>query len=138
MNRQETADTEALLREVYQEQRGHYTQALRAAEGLLDALARGTNLEEPTRQLAAHLNRTSAAEIRVQELKRHWQQSGGKPGPELKALLDQVAQLIAQLIDRVKQAETLTVGRQNLLLPELEIQARNRQMQQVYGRTKKL
>jgi hypothetical protein len=133
MHMSNPADTEALLCAAYERQIAHYQHALRAADELLAAIAAGDSIDGPAGRLAAALDQTAAIDSSLQLLKQAWQGMGHTPGPRLQAILGDAARTVEHLIERVRRAETETEARRTLLLPELELQARSRRMQQVYG-----
>ena len=72
-------------------------------------------------------------EAGIAEAKRRWQRSGRKPGPQLQALLDEVARLIHVLAGHIGRAEQQAVAQQSELAPQIEALARSQQMQRAYG-----
>ncbi|HZU37435.1 MAG TPA: hypothetical protein VFA18_16035, partial [Gemmataceae bacterium] len=72
-------------------------------------------------------------EARIAPVKQLWCQQQCHPGAELRALLDQAAQLILQLTAQVQQAEQFAAAHKARLSPELDAASRGRQMQQAYG-----
>lgn len=124
---------EEQLCEAYQGQVASYSRALCEAEQIVQAVRRGEDVAAQLQNLA-----TLAAEIGNREggmgrWQGQWQEAGRQPGPRLAALLNQVAELLEKVLHCLAQAEQETTLRVKALVPELDLLARSRQMQQAYN-----
>jgi hypothetical protein len=114
---------EAALCAAYREQAALYRQAAALAEqdGLLDAVW-------------ALVAEAAAIEERIGPAKESWTRRGDKPGPELRAVLADVAQRIGHLTRRLGEAEREALARQRELVPQLDALIRARAMRAAYNR----
>ncbi len=127
------ATDEEQLCQAYQEQVVFYSQALGEAEQIVQAVGQGEDVTGRLQNLAGIAAEVGNLENRLGSWQKQWQQVGRQPGPQLAALLRQVAGLIEQVLQCLAQAEQETTLRVGALVPELDLLARSRQMQQAYN-----
>jgi hypothetical protein len=131
--KESTRSAEALLFAAYQEEAGRYAAALQVAEALRSGAGQTGTADEKLPQMLAHLDAVAAIEARIMETKRWWVATGQQPGPQLRAVLEQVTQLIERLAVCVRETELAALAEKQSLLPELDSAARVWQMQRAYG-----
>lgn len=128
-----TADEEAGLLVVYAREAECYGRALGVAETLPDVLRQGGDGSEQLRQVVAILDEVATLEASIADIRRHWQQTGRRPGGELQALLRRVTELIERLAVQIGAAEKEATTRRDRLIPDLDAGIRVRRMQRAYG-----
>lgn len=127
------ATDEEQLCQAYQEQVAFYSRALDEAEQIVQAVGQGADVTWRLQNLAGIAAEVGSLESRLGGWQKQWQQGGRQPGRQLAALLRQVAELIEQVLHCLAQAEQETTLRVGALVPELDLLARSRQMQQAYN-----
>lgn len=127
---------EASLFQAYQAEAEHYARALRLAQTLRFRLQQGASVQEEMTLILACLDDVRTIEARIAETRTQWQQSGRKPGPELSAALNRVAELLASLAPLIGAAEKQALTRLGELRPQLDASSRARQMQHAYLRSR--
>jgi hypothetical protein len=124
---------ETLLLAAYREQAAYYASALAAAEQLRSEQGGGDDPGRLPPAIVGFLDKIAAIDARVAETKAWWMRAGQRPGPELRAALDEVTRLIDRLAGRVREAERTATASRQALTPELDAVARGVQMRRAYG-----
>ena len=119
---------EKLLLAAYREQAMYYASALRLAEQ-----RRGGDPGDIPPAVVAFLDKIAAVEARMTETKSWWLATGQKAGPDLRAALDEVTQLIDRLTSCVREAEQTASASRQALTPQLDAAARGMQMRRAYA-----
>ena len=124
---------EQALGAAFEQQRTHYSQALRQMQDLLEDLEQGTDqIEEKMAQIGITLNRVKAVDQNVKAEKERWTLSKAKPSPHLRSLMEEVTSLIRQLLDRSASAEKLAEARKSQILPAMARRSHSQKVQQAY------
>ena len=124
---------EALLCTAYEQEAACYARALQIAENAGPALRNGQAAEAEMSGLVACLHDVDTIETGIKGHKEAWQKSARDAGPELRALLARVAELIQSLQDRLAAAEQAARAHIGRLGPQLDEMIRSRRMRQAYG-----
>lgn len=123
---------EAELCQAYQKETTNYLRALAEMETVLEAFRQGRHADEAIQRLTVLLEEVASIEESIALAKRRWSDRGGKPGPELRAVLTSLAQILERLLERIGEAERHAWAQQKQLLPELVHLAQGRRMQRAY------
>lgn len=124
---------EAALCAAYREESALYTQALRLAEGLLGEMSREGGIDATLGRIDGLLQGVAAVEQRIAGVKQKWHELTRTPGPELQAMLAEVASLIKRLAGHTEAAEQAATAHKNRLMAELDRSARTSLMRRAYG-----
>jgi len=124
---------EAVLCSAYRDQAERYRRALALADDLPAQLRAGDEHGGQLGGVLALLAEVAAIEEHIRPVKEHWARGDGKPGPELRAVLGEVARLIGRLADALAAAEREAAARHAVLAPQVEAMARGRAMRRAYG-----
>jgi hypothetical protein len=130
-----TASPQALERrlvQAYREQLRHYDRALAIVEQEPPP-ANPTMTGQWALDLDAVLRNVGALDAALAEDKAAWRLSGQQPGPELSALLDQLANRLGMLAQIVKGQVAEFEARREQLLPEMDAFIQQRRMLSAYG-----
>lgn len=130
---QPTTPFQELLLNAYSEEAERYQRALQIAQALPGSFQGGNTGETELQQISTLLDEVRLIEARIAETKRAWEDSGQKPDPKLKGVLQRVADLIEGLSGHIQQAEREATAQRNQLAPELDLAVRGHQMQRAYG-----
>jgi hypothetical protein len=124
---------EAALCQAFREQADRYRSALALADDLPAALRRGDDVSGRLAEVMALLDEVAAGEARLAPARGLWQRSGSAPGPELRALIADVTDLVDRLARTLGEAEQEVARRRQSLAPQLDALIRGRQMRRAYG-----
>ena len=114
----------------YQEQLRHYDQALAIVnQETPPTIAMGHWAHD----LDAVLKNVGTIDAALAEDKSAWRRSGGQPGPELAALVDQLANRLGMLAQIVKGQVAEFEARKEQLMPEMDAFIQQRRMLHAYG-----
>ena len=128
-----TASIQALeqrLVQAYQEQLRHYDQALAITEA---PSVQPTLTGHWVGDLDAVLKSVSTLDAALAEDKAAWRQSGQQAGPQMSALLDQLASRLGMLAQIVKGQVAEFEARREQLMPEMDAFIQQRRMLSAYG-----
>jgi hypothetical protein len=125
-------ELEEILVAAYRRQAGCYTQALELAHSIDAAVRLGQDQGPPMQHLITVLDEVAAIDADASDARQLWQRSSRRPGPELQAVLDQVANLIQALHACVGSAAQHARAETERLAPQLDRLVRGRQMQAAY------
>jgi hypothetical protein len=127
------ADWENELCAAYRAEIDLYSRALALAEQMPAMFPAADRTSEAAQEIVRYLDEVARVEARISKTKSRWNISGAKPGPDLRAMLAQTAELIRRLDEQVKKAEQAAVAQRDLLAPALDNGAQAMRMRQAYG-----
>jgi len=124
---------ESALCAAYRDQGERYREAADLAESVAALLRAGEDHAGRLDRVTALLDEVAAIEERVRPLKAQWAATGGRPGPELRAVLAEVTRLIERLAQSLAEAEREAAARHAALAPQVDALIRGRAMRRAYG-----
>ncbi len=126
-------DIEQQLCTCLQQQGEQYAGALELAEQLGPHLQSGQLPPDAIARIHEHLRIAAEIEALHRAAKEGWLASGGKPGAEMKTLLDALQSSLEKLLPWIGQAEESVQAAKQRLTPQLEIQSRSARMRNAYA-----
>ena len=125
--------TEATLCVIYERLLERYAHALGLAQNLVTAFRRGESGEAALEQLRTVLGEIAVISSQAAPAKL-LAEPARRPGQQpLNAIAERLAELVAQLIQRIREAENAAHGRISTLVLELDDSIRCRKMLRAYG-----
>ena len=125
-------DVTHLLTERLQAQVERYQQAVAVAQRARQAYARNVSAEHDLEALQIQMTAIQEADQQLTPVKQAWTAQGQPRNTALQTQLDLLANLIRQLMADVDQLENHTRAERDRLAPELNREAKGRQMMAAY------
>ena len=125
-------DLEQYLDALYGQQKTLYTELVSITAGFPPDYAPGPQMDRQIGQMHVVMDRIGELDNQLSDLRVNWQELGGKPGPQLKATLDDVEKLMLVAMDKINAAERAAAASKERLAPQVSVESRRRQMTAAY------
>lgn len=125
-------DLTAALAALLQAQVQRYQQAVAAAQRAHAAYTQNISAERELEALQIQMSAIQEADQQLGPVKQSWTAAGKPKTPDLQNNLDTLANLIRQLMGEVDQLEKYTRAERDRLTPQLDREAKGRQMVAAY------
>lgn len=109
-----------------------YARALDLAENVAAAFKRGESGEAMLEQLGTIFNEIQALVSQIAQAKLAWIPSGATAEPQVDPRMERLTELVARLVERVREAEDAARGRMGALLLQLDDSTRSQRMLHAY------
>jgi len=124
---------ETAICSAYREQVECYRRAAEMAEPLAGLIREGEDHSQRLESVLGLLAEAASIEERIRPLMEHWARAGGRPEPQLRAILTEATHRIEYLARSLAEAEREAAQRHAELVPQIDTVIRSRRMRRAYG-----